>query len=465
MPVEDLHFLEKNSVEDQFIMYVDSSRRDKARDPTPSSYTVTFTEPFRYVIGMEVLDVLVPRTMYNVDTDVNELRVVFEGLGEITIAVEPMDYDMDTIIDGINAAAATALKGRAWFRADPKTENPLHTGKIVFTSNLPFTLDLSASSMREVIGFDEPCRPHHGTMYRYIDRATPGSTPQLSDPVPHVLSEMELPEPVVVRAGDVMIYTFSYPRDCVLVGTGLLGGLAHTVRLTRTQGGQDEWPHVLAEVLYRLEITLSSDAEVVSNTVDSGLTEFLASRSTAPVSLLARLTLRTGTQRMEAPGLAVLTGHRCITLRCPEVEQYINSSYIYGDNSPGIALIKLATRGYTQQRFDFRSINYRRFTPVAKLAKVTFRFETLNGGLYDFKGCNHTMLVAIKYLEPRAPNAFDNFREHSLNPNYNPNFIEYIVNNQRRLEDVLSEEDDPDGDEGDEDDDIAVFANRYRRRL
>ena len=462
MPVEDLHFLAKHSVEDQFIMYIDSSKRDRSQHPAPSSYTVTFTEPFRYVVGMEVLDVLVPRTMYNVDTDVNTLVVDIEGVGRVTVRVDPRDYTMDTVADGVNAAAAAALAGRATLRAEPKTpDSPLDTGKLVFVCNRPFSFDLGASSIREVIGFDEPCRPElaaarsSGHTCMGPDRAGSVARPsQETVPVVHPMAS-PLEEPVPVPPGATASYSFLHSSDCVIEAVELVDGLPHRTELRRSRDGPDEFPYVMADVSYELVVTVTGDGGSVSAGTDA--VGFLQESSSAPVSLLQRVMLRVQTHTLEPPGLVVLTGHRCIMLRCPEIEQHINSSYIYGDNSPGIALIKLATRGYTQQRFDFQSIRYRQFKPVARLGKVTFRFETSSGALYDFKGCNHTMLVAIKYLEPRVSDAFDNFREHSLNPNYNPDFVQYIVNAHRALEDVLDE----DEEDEDEEDDIGAFANKY----
>ena len=41
--------------------------------PEPSEYEIELTEPFRNVIGMEILDVSIPKTMYNIDYNNNRL--------------------------------------------------------------------------------------------------------------------------------------------------------------------------------------------------------------------------------------------------------------------------------------------------------------------------------------------------------------------------------------------------------
>jgi hypothetical protein len=76
MPIEDVQFLQANSVQDSAMVFVDSSKRNRVFYPTPSEYVVTFEEPLRNVFGMDVLDATIPGTMYNVDFHNNRLRVI-----------------------------------------------------------------------------------------------------------------------------------------------------------------------------------------------------------------------------------------------------------------------------------------------------------------------------------------------------------------------------------------------------
>ena len=41
--------------------------------PDPNNYVVEFSTPFKNIIGMEIIDASIPRTMYNVDTDNNSI--------------------------------------------------------------------------------------------------------------------------------------------------------------------------------------------------------------------------------------------------------------------------------------------------------------------------------------------------------------------------------------------------------
>ena len=67
MPIEDVDYLLQNSITDTFFFFVDSAKRDKNIFPTPSSYVVTFVEPYTNVYGVEIVTSTMPSTMYNVD--------------------------------------------------------------------------------------------------------------------------------------------------------------------------------------------------------------------------------------------------------------------------------------------------------------------------------------------------------------------------------------------------------------
>jgi hypothetical protein len=133
----------------------------------------------------------------------------------------------------------------------------------------------------------------------------------------------------------------------------------------------------------------------------------------------------TSEYRIRAPGIVNLLGYRYIILRCKEIEDHLLGSTAYTNYSPGIGLFKLAAASseVTHLRFDFVNLVRKPFHPIGKLSKLTIRFEIENGLLYDFKGVNHQILLVLKYLIPRMTTRFP---VSILNPNYNPNFIEYM---------------------------------------
>ena len=139
-------------------------------------------------------------------------------------------------------------------------------------------------------------------------------------------------------------------------------------------------------------------------------------------SFCVNITYTQKTFNMTPPGFLSLVGDRFIILRCPEIERNVFGSMAFGDNSPGIALFKMGCVGYSDSRFDFSTVAYKEFHPLGKLSRLSFRFERINGELYNFKSVNHHLLIVVKQYVARK---VDLLTRSSLNPNYKPNFLEY----------------------------------------
>lgn len=75
MSIEDVDYMKKNSIKETYTFIIDSSKRNIDEYPEPNEYVVNFDIPFKNVFGIEILDVSVPKTMYNVDTDSNKLNI------------------------------------------------------------------------------------------------------------------------------------------------------------------------------------------------------------------------------------------------------------------------------------------------------------------------------------------------------------------------------------------------------
>ena len=73
MSIEDINYLKNNSIKQNYTFLIDSTDRDRDKYPNPNKYVVDFTVPFKNVIGMEIIDASIPRTMYNIDYENNEL--------------------------------------------------------------------------------------------------------------------------------------------------------------------------------------------------------------------------------------------------------------------------------------------------------------------------------------------------------------------------------------------------------
>lgn len=154
--------------------------------------------------------------------------------------------------------------------------------------------------------------------------------------------------------------------------------------------------------------------------------------------------------RIEAPGIFNLIGEPYIILRCPEIEQNSFRSLSFMKHNLGLAKINLGIVGYAEKRFDYSSVPVREFHPIGKFSRMTIRFETSKGYLYDFKGVNHTLTFAIRYYEPVQKNKFEN---SIINPNYNGDFMKYMYHRG----DANAEEDSDDEEEDYSRDNLANY--------
>jgi hypothetical protein len=71
MSIEDINYLKKNSIKQHYTFIVDSVDRDRNKYPNPNKYVVEFNISFKNVIGLEIIDSSIPRTMYNIDYENN----------------------------------------------------------------------------------------------------------------------------------------------------------------------------------------------------------------------------------------------------------------------------------------------------------------------------------------------------------------------------------------------------------
>ena len=75
MSIEDVDYMKQNSIKENYTFIVDSKFRNQEEYPNPNHYVVNFDMPFKNVFGIEILDVSVPKTMYNIDNDTNKLYI------------------------------------------------------------------------------------------------------------------------------------------------------------------------------------------------------------------------------------------------------------------------------------------------------------------------------------------------------------------------------------------------------
>jgi len=359
MSIEDIDFLKKNSIKENYLFIVDSKSRDYLRFPEPNNYEVVFNVPFKNVIGFDIMDASIPRTMYSVDKYNNSFyfyiansandNLVANGLNiENTnmniftkLDIPPGNYTIQTFLLNFNTIMnAKTIEDNINVSSPIQIINysnpPELTNKITFTCKKPFILNMYDSTLAETLGFSLNIKSEDdGIKYKYIS---------------------------------------SY------VGNKRYLRFFHSY-----------------------------------------------------------FNIKTGNYEITSPGIVFFIGEKYIVLRSPEIEGHAFGSLAYTNYNLGIAKFKVNSVGYNDEKTELAKLPIREFHPIGKLSKITFRFETSAGNLYDFKGVNHMITYIITYYRPSL--SIKNEFKPILNPNYKNNYTEYKYKNE---EQELSEEEDKD---------------------
>jgi hypothetical protein len=401
MSIEDITYLEKNSIRQSYVILIDSKNRNIELYPDPNYYVVNFNVPFKNVIGFDIIDTSIPRTMYSVDkynntiyyyihTDntPNSFNDVILDLcntekydptydGRFKKFIMPFgDYSLASFIEffnrEFNAHVNETTDNSIILEASGLSEPTDITDTIQFKCNYPFIFNMYDSTLAETLGFDLLIKEeYHNKRYTYNEKLT---------------------KKIIINNEEISAHLKLY---------------------------------------ISFNIPPSIDEPNMTNIIIG-------------------------------PGLVCFTGEKYIILRSPEIEEHSFGSLAYTNNNLGIAKFRTNSLGFNDEKLFITKIPIREFHPIGKLSKITFRFETAEKNLYDFKGINHNITLAIFYFEP----TFKQNEEFSsiLNPNYTNNFNDYKYINAEQ--EVINESDD-DEDDINEDDIHENFSrdniNNYRK--
>lgn len=355
-------------------------------------------------------------------------------------------------------------------------ENLSNPGNILSTfvilSENPFIIDTKESTMNTVLGFNMYADPNETEKYQYIDTQVFGSV-QKNDFKEFVALESPIPIGVTEQIGvdgddtsnndytitinesgflseiriafepsdelktvqfDLIDNNTSIVNGRIILNENQMNGFAYI------RNGLD---YVLLDSSY--VISQANTERVYINSGDYTLRLYRAQNSqseeinvniqksnTQPV---VGINVIKHMYKIEAPGMYSLLGDRYVMLKCREIEEHMYRSRSFEKYNMGIAKFKLSVVGYDESRFDFATIPPREFHPIGKLTSMTFRFERPDGSLYNFRGVNHTLTLALRYY---VPNKSEEFTNYELNPEYEPDFFKY---QQRDPPDTDSDED------------------------
>lgn len=192
MSIEDIDFLKKNSIKENYLFIVDSKNRDYLRFPDPNYYEVPLNVPLKNVIGINVMEASIPRTMYSVDKYNNSFSfyisnsqsdtLVTNGLDPLntnmniftTINITPGNYSIQTfLLNFNNLMYAKTIEDPINISSPIQIVNfsnpPELTNKITFTCKKPFILNMYDSTLAETLGFSLNIKPEDDDIkYKYI---------------------------------------------------------------------------------------------------------------------------------------------------------------------------------------------------------------------------------------------------------------------------------------------------------
>lgn len=503
--IEDVLHLKENSVKQSYLFLVDSKDRDHAAYPTPSEYTIPFTVPFKNVVGMEVVEASIPRTMYNIDVFNNQITfLIHNGLGDpgnsnlyVTATVEPGDYTIQTLLPALKRTLQMHINNNpslpiATIVPEAVSNPPEVKSLLRFRCPYAFSMDMARSSIAETLGFDLHVDPREAEapiasrrwqpvdgaarMYHSVDNVgvSDGSA---------TYTAFEGPRSVLQRATGIIAQRFTVASDTYLYQlwiavsgdpSAMSGGAV--VPWVLRQGSSSADGSVVAAGMVpvsSVDGSLSDSAPmqgvklyagteywlVMSPASDAGMGVYYndvvptgASLNSMLVNGVAldtdnivyqasiKILVQDEYHALTAPGIYSLVGERYVVLRCPEIEENAFRSLAYCAHSLGLAKFRLGVVGYSENPMEFSKVPLREFHPIGKLSRLSLRFETGSGRLYDFKGVNHTITFAIYYYEPKNTAVF----APQINPNYKTNYLEYMYSQEEQEEDsddALEDED------------------------
>lgn len=494
--MDDVQHLIGSAKEESYLLVVDSRMRDTAVWPTPSEYDIAFSSPFRNVFGLDLLDATIARTEYIVESNTNVLEYALDQPASLdewnqgawavgrkrTITLTPGDYNLPQFVEALNAAlldTANAANEEA-LKVAPLTNPSEVSNRVVLTCSRAFTLLMSKSTMRHVLGFGDPVTTASSSDYAVVPGWSVNRTAGASDTFLSRMSTVPDPDPAIATVGpvpvgsgdqlepvygsrtlrqyfvsaatgvpsqvltyvrgqgsppavtvrvcrqsdDVEIATGTLtveaedptdvysPVSCSLVTTGLLqADTTYYVEYTASSGGGSDYVGVYYNT-DNLPPTMNRYIELDGSVVHAGQ------------NLCCDVVAASYGHAVTSPGVVNLTGPRYVNIRCPEIESHMFRDRVNETCHAGLGMVKLRGYGFREQRYDFVSFPPRRFHPLGRLGKLTFRLERPDGSLYDSHGVDHTLLLVLRYYT--WPNSRDK-HESTLMPQYTPDLRQYMI--------------------------------------
>ena len=363
MSIEDIIQLKKNSVKQTYICLIDSKNRDFDLYPEPNNYVVNFDVPIKNVIGFDIIDTSIPRTMYSIDKYNNTFYYYIHT--DSNISIEDFIKNIDINI----------------------TNDPTYNG--VFTKYEFEPKDYNTQSF--ITNFNENFVKFNS---------------QINDKGDLFISCISTP----TQLTDIIQFNCDYPFILNMNDSTIAETLGFDLFANNNNNGiKYNYNNYLNSLKNKRFFVSFNNPKSTSNNT------YLINNSKLMHNIIA-------------PGMVCFTGEKYILMRSPEIEEYSFGSLAYTNNNLGIAKFRTNSLGFNDEKLYVTKIPIREFHPIGKLSKISLRFETNNKLLYDFKGINHNITLAIYYYEAKI-NKIEEFNS-ILNPNYTLNFNDYNYTNE-----------------------------------
>lgn len=469
--IEDVEYLKTNCDHDATVIYIDSADRDRRYFPNPEEYTVTFEQPFKLVIGFDILDASIPTTMWNVDRYNGSLAITTCSVPTSTFNKKLAEAYFDELRDctnfhclferghllGLLNENFVVVITKQFFDSqdisDATTKTPYFAYVRSVLSNTPIKQAPRNLDTNSYYTFN-----YRGVTY-YVETTEVDLIDILkqnnfdiqlnSDNLYNLIyfEEHNVTEAIFTSITNAQNYVALVNNYYKIISLGNYDLTTLRTELNNLWGEFNDLNFEATSLPDRKQgiyLVRSSTYVVINAAIGKLIGQIgfdvlpVATESTSykPLTIGENRKVYGGmfqndssTYTIQAPGIVNLLGYRYLILRCKEMEDHLLGSHAYVKYTPGIGLFKLASayNDVTHLRFDFVNLVRKPFHPIGKLPKLSFRFETQDGDIYDFKGVNHQMLFVIKYLVPTQK---VNFNKSILNPNYDPNFMGYMSNNK-----------------------------------
>ena len=366
MSIEDIYHLKNNSIKQTCVILIDSKNRDFNLYPNPNDYVIYFNVPFKNVIGFDIIDSSIPRTMYSIDTYNNSLFIyIHTSTTPFNDFINELDNNNDT--DPTYNGVFKEIK--------------MTKGDFTF----PFFIDEFNTLMETSF------------IPNYYD----------NDNEIVVLEAKGISNPTELT--DVMEFVCSHPF-ILNMGNSTINETLGFNLLTKPELNNINYTY--NSKFKRLFISF------LNNKIDKN----------KPYNIIS-------------PGMVCFTGEKYILMKSKEIEEHSFGSLAYTNNNLGIAKFRTNSLGFNDEKLYITKIPIREFHPIGKLSQLSIRFETADKKLYDFKGVNHNITLAIYYYEPK----FKQIEEFNsiLNPNYTADFNNYKYTNdeQENINENFDEDD------------------------